>query len=537
LLTVDYRLGTALIFFVILPKNCFEMIVIGGRDICLEDFQRVLFDGEKVELDQDALREAGKNFLFLKEFSKEKIIYGINTGLGPMSQYKVCDEDRKSLQYNLIRSHASGSGERLSDINTRALMLARLNTLMKGYSGIHTDAMTILKEILNRQIIPYIPSHGGVGASGDLIQLAHLALVMIGEGEIAEGSQRIPTAEVFRKHKIQPLEMHIREALSLINGTSAMSGIGMVNVILSYRLLYWSLLASSLINEIVESYDDHFSLALNHAKLHFGQRFIAEEMNRILADSQLVRKREEYLFNGQNGETIFSKKIQEYYSLRCITQILGPVLDTIRHTEKVIVDEINSVNDNPVIDHRKENVYHGGNFHGDYVALEMDKLKLAITKLSILTERQLNFLMNDKLNNRLAPFVNRGILGLNLGMQGMQFTATSNVAENQMLSNPMYVHSIPTNNDNQDVVSMGTNAALITMKVVHNSFEVMAIHLMALLQAIDHLKISGNMSSATKEVYDELREFSPGFEEDGARYDELENMINYISRNGKITLP
>jgi len=504
------------------------MIVIGGRDICLEDFQKVVLAGEKIALDQDALKEAENNFLFLKEFSREKIIYGINTGLGPMSQYKVHDQDRIALQYNLIRSHAAGMGERLSDENVRAMMLARLNTLMKGYSGIHPSAMLILRDFLNLGLIPYIPSHGGVGASGDLVQLAHLALVMIGEGEMAEGNDLVPSGEVFIRHGLEPIRMHVREALSLINGTSAMSGIGSVNIIHSKKLIHWALIASCLINEIVESYDDHFSMPLNQVKLHYGQRYIAEEMNRILGDSQMVKKREDHLFNGSNGEKIFSKKIQEYYSIRCITQILGPVLDTISNAEKVVLDEINSVNDNPVIDHKKMNVYHGGNFHGDYVALEMDKLKLAITRLSMLLERQLNFLMNDKLNNKLPPFVNLGVLGLNLGMQGMQFTATSTVAENQMLSNSMYVHSIPTNNDNQDVVSMGTNAALVTRKVIENSFEVLAIHMLTLLQATDFLGIQDKLSSVTREAYIELREIVPVFSDDKVKYKDTARLKGHL---------
>jgi histidine ammonia-lyase len=508
------------------------MVVIGGKNVCLEDFRKVIFENEQVVLDEGALRDAEENYNFLKDFSRDKIIYGINTGLGPMSQYKVHDEDRLALQYNLIRSHASGSGERLSDENVRALMLARLNTLMRGYSGIHPDALHILRDLLNKGIVPYIPSHGGVGASGDLIQLAHLALVLIGEGEIARGSDRKATSEVFREQGVQPLKMHIREALSLINGTSAMSGIGMVNIIQAQKLLYWALLSSSLINEIVESYDDHFSMPLNMVKLHYGQRRIAEEMNRILADSKMVKKREDHLFNGTNGEKVFSKKIQEYYSLRCITQILGPILDTVRNSEKVVLDEINSVNDNPVIDHRNRNVYHGGNFHGDYVALEMDKLKIAITKLSMLVERQLNFLMNDKLNNRLTPFVNLGVLGLNLGMQGMQFTATSTVAENQMLSNPMYVHSIPTNNDNQDVVSMGTNAALACRRVIDNSFEVMSIHLMTMLQAVDYLKIREKLSTVTRLAYDELRDIFPVFVDDNVKYTDAARVKDYISNHG-----
>ena len=509
------------------------MIVIGGRDIGLEDFQKLLFEKEQVALAKDALAEAEANFMFLKEFSKDKIIYGINTGLGPMSQYKIHDEDRITLQYNLLRSHVTGTGEKISDENVRALMLGRLNNLMKGYSGIHIDAMILLRDMINLNIIPYIPAHGGVGASGDLIQLAHLGVVMLGEGEIVEGNKRVPTIEIFKKHGVSPLKIYIRECLSLVNGTSAMSGIGIVNILYARKLIYWALIASSMINEIVESYDDHFSLALNGVKLHPGQRYIAKEMNRILSDSKLVRKREKELFNGKNGEKIFSKKIQEYYSIRCITQILGPVYDTVSNAEKVVLNEINSVNDNPVIDHKQQNVYHGGNFHGDYVSLEMDKVKLAITKLSMLMERQLNFLMNDKLNNKLPPFVNLGKLGLNLGMQGAQFTATSTVAENQMLSNSMYVHSIPTNNDNQDVVSMGTNAALMTRKVIDNSFEVMAIHLMALLQATDFLQIQDRLSGITHNIYNELREIVPQFKEDLVKYNDIARLKDLIMSFGK----
>jgi histidine ammonia-lyase len=282
---------------------------------------------------------------------------------------------------------------------------------------------------------------------------------------------------------------------------------------------------------VVESYDDHFSVELNRVKLHPGQMEITNKLQKILADSHLTRKRAKDLFNGTNGETVFSKKIQEYYSLRCITQILGPVIDTIHGAEKVVINEINSVNDNPVIDFRNKNVYHGGNFHGDYVSLEMDKLKLAVTKLSMLAERQLSFLMNDKLNGKLPPFVNLGVLGLNLGMQGTQFTATSTVAENQVLSNPVYIHSIPTNNDNQDLVSMGTNAALITCQILENSYEVMSIHLLTLLQAVDYLKIEDKMSAFTKDLYHKLRAEVPVFLEDHVMSPDIRKMNNYISRN------
>lgn len=507
------------------------MVKIGGRHITLEDFQRILFLNEKIELDQQALSDTGQCFSFLEEFSKDKIIYGINTGLGPMSQYKVREEDRLKLQYNLIRSHAAGTGEPLEEMHVKALMVARLNTLMLGYSGIHPSVIGLLRDLINHDITPVIPRHGGVGASGDLVQLAHLALALIGEGDVTVHGERLPASEALSRTGLKPIKMHIREALSLINGTSAMSGIGIVNVIYARQLLNWAVASSALINEVVESYDDHFSPRLNRVKLHPGQMEITEKLQKILSGSRLTRKRADDLFSGTNGETIFSRKIQEYYSLRCITQVLGPVSDTIHQSETVVLNEINSVNDNPVIDFRNKDVYHGGNFHGDYVSLEMDKLKLAVTKLSMLAERQLAFLMNDKLNGKLPPFVNLGVLGLNLGMQGMQFTATSTVAENQALSNPVYVHSIPTNNDNQDIVSMGTNAALMAWRIIGNSYEVMSIHLLTLLQAVDYLKIDDRMATFTKELYHKLREVVPVFIEDRFMAPDIRKINEYITHN------
>ena len=220
--------------------------------------------------------------------------------------------------------------------------------------------------------------------------------------------------------------------------------------------------------------------------------------------------------------------MQEYYSIRCVPQILGPIADTISYSYKVVANEINSVNDNPVIDHEIENVFHGGNFHGDYVALEMDKLRICITKLTMLAERQLNFLLNNKLNEKLPPFVNLGTLGLNFGMQGVQFTATSNTAESQTLSNPMYIHSIPNNNDNQDIVSMGTNSALLTGRVIENAFEVLAIEFLTILQAVDYLGSRKAMSQKTQAVFDSLRILAPSFSNDSVKYIVLKELKNYL---------
>jgi histidine ammonia-lyase len=207
------------------------------------------------------------------------------------------------------------------------------------------------------------------------------------------------------------------------------------------------------------------------------------------------------------------------------------VLDTILCAEKVLINEVNSTNDNPIIDSDARNVFHGGNFHGDYVALEMDKLKIAITKLSMLAERQLNYLMNPKLNEKLPPFVNLGKLGLNLGMQGVQFTAVSTVAENQTLSFPMYIHSITNNNDNQDIVSMGTNAALMSKKVIDNTYQVLAIEMISILQAIDYLEIKNRLSSYSLSKYEDLRQIVPKFTEDTIKYKDIQNIEQYIMEN------
>ena len=498
----------------------------------LTDFYRILFDNEQLELDENTLKRLDDSFRFLKDFSENKIIYGVNTGFGPMAQYKIENEDRINLQLNLIRSHATGAGEVMEPLYVKALMLARLNTLCLGKSGIHSSVATTMLEMINQDITPLIFEHGGVGASGDLVQLAHLALVLIGEGEVFFKGKRRPTREVFEERNIEPARIEIREGLALMNGTSAMTGIGIVNIIYSQRLLNWAIFCSSVINEIVQAYDDHLSEELNTSKLHPGQQRVAEHMRKHLADSKLTRDRNEHLYtNGADKNTFFKEKVQEYYSLRCVPQILGPVLDTIENSLKILIEEVNSANDNPIIDVETEHVYHGGNFHGDYVSLEMDKLRLVITKTAMLAERQLNYLLNSKLNDILPPFVNLGKLGLNFGMQGAQFTAVSTTAENQMLSNSMYVHSIPNNNDNQDIVSMGANSANMTRKVIENSFEVLSTELATIIQALYYLDFDDKLSSATKSKLEILREIIPPIKEDRPLYEEISRLKDHLINN------
>jgi len=511
------------------------MIKVGQQRLSAGDFEKILYSGEKIELDSAALDKVERSFTFLKSYSQNKIIYGINTGLGPMAQYKISDEDQRQLQYNLIRSHSSGAGQPISEDLSRAAMLARLNSLMQAASGVHPSTVTLLRDLLNEKVSACIFERGGVGASGDLVQLAHLALNLIGEGEVLVDGALRPAKEVYQSKNIKPLEVHLREGLALMNGTSAMTGVGMANIIHARYLLVCSIKLSAITNELMKSFDDHFSFELNHVKHHRGQSKVAEMMRTLLGDSKLIRKRPEHLYHRKIEEAVFTDKVQEYYSLRCVPQILGPIYDTIFEVQRVLEDEVNSANDNPVIDHEKEMVYHGGNFHGDYVALAMDKLKIVITKLSMLSERQLNYLLNDKLNQKLPPFINLGKLGLNLGIQGMQFTATSTTAENQTLSYPMYLHSISNNNDNQDIVSMGCNAALMTRRVIDNSFDVLAVQTLALAQAIDFLKYQTRMSSFTHKFFDDVRAIVPAIIEDKPRYQDIQKIRKYLVKLGSST--
>jgi len=510
------------------------MVIIGNRYLNIENFRKVLFGGGNVALDTLALKNIEENHKFLDEFSNNKLIYGINTSFGPMAQYRISEKDKLTLQYNLIRSHCSGLGNPLPEEYAKAVMLARLNTLMLGYSGIHKSLAETIAAFINNKIYPFIPEHGSVGASGDLVQLAQFALNLIGEGEVFYKGKKVKAAVALKAAKIKPLQIHIREGIALMNGTAAMTGIGLINILKAQNLLSWSLVASSMINEIVEAFDDHFSEGLNNAKIHSGQKKIAETMRHTLAGSKLIRHRPDHLYSKKIEVEVLKDKVQEYYSLRCVPQILGPVYDAIANAEKVLLNEVNSANDNPIIDHKNENVYHGGNFHGDYVSFEMDKLKIAVAKMCMMCERQLNYLLNDKLNEKLPPFVNLGKLGLNFGMQGMQFTATSTTAENQTLSFPMYLHSIPNNNDNQDIVSMGTNSALLAKKVVDNTAEVLAIEFMTILQAVDYLGFEQRLSPSTQKVFTSLRKTAPKFTDDKPRNEELTKLKNLILENNPL---
>lgn len=499
--------------------------------LTLATVEKILWDGEPMSEDLIAWDNIEKSYDFLKSFCAQKVIYGINTGFGPMAQWRVDDDYLTDLQYNIIRSHSTGAGEALPDAFVKAAMIVRLNQLAQGHSGVHPATLQLLLKMINHDIIPFIPSHGSVGASGDLVQLAHIALCMLGEGKVHYKGQWRATSEVFTELNINPLDIHIREGLSLTNGTSVMTGISIVNQHFAEKLLDLAIVSTVWMNEIAMSYDDFMSVPLNEVRRHKGQIEVARRMRETASGGSLLKKREHALYtDAHKDEKVFTHKIQAYYSLRCAPQILGPILDTMNYTRQILEEELNCASDNPIVDPETQNVYHGGNFHGDYISLEQDKLKIAIVRLVMTAERQMNYLFHDRINGILPPFLNMGTLGLNYGMQACQFTATSTTAECQTLAMPNYVHSIPNNNDNQDIVSMGTNSALLCNQVINNAYQVMSIHMIALAQATDCLDVASKLSPATRHEYDTIRQIIGPRVEDAPFYDEIKNVENYLRK-------
>lgn len=513
-----------------------QVIVTDSSELTLEEVHRVVYGGAQVALSETGVRNLARSRELLDSHAQESIVYGLNTGFGPMANCRIPETSQRELQFNLIRSHAMGSGKRIPDLFVGATMLCRLVSFMKGYSGVSDDLVHLLVAFLNHRIYPVIPEHGGVGASGDLVQLAHVGLALIGEGQSVLDGEVMPTKEAMTRFGLTALELVGRDGLAILNGVSVMTGIGLVNVFEAERLLSWAVAASALLMEVIECPRDPIHPELNHRKQHPGQQSIASTMETLLHDSECMRPNCMPLESMSNENGKLRNNVQENYSVRCVPQILGPILDTITYARSVVSNELNSVSDNPVLCPDSGMILHGGNFHGDYVALEMDKLKISIVKLSMLCERQLDYLMNDGLNNRFPPFMNLGTLGLNLGMQGAQFTATSTAAENQSLAFPMYVHSIPTNRGNQDIVSMGTNAALMANCVIQNSFEILAIEFVALLQAVDHAQCEEKLSTCSRETYRILRGIVPLFREDSLRTEQIDALRSYLKGNRALTI-
>lgn len=493
-----------------------------GNTLTMDDVALVSDGCVEVLLSEEARKRVLRGSDYLKQVSQKEVVYGVNTGFGPMARTFINSSKQKELQYNLVRSHAVGQGATLELRSIRAMMVIRLNTLAKGYSGVNLEVLDGLINFINNDILPVVFEHGSVGASGDLVQLAHISLGLIGEGEVFVRGDRVKSSGAIKKLHLKKVELSGRDGLALINGTASMTAIAAVNLIEAKRLVCNATLLSALIFEIVSAGTECVDPIISNVRPHAGQKETSRLMRDFLKGSKMVKKTQRRLVPkniiAETGN--LDEMIQEIYSLRCVPQIIGPVLDTINSAINVVEIEMNSVTDNPIVDPDR-GVFHAGNFHGDYVSLEMDKVKIAVTKLSLLMERQINFLFNPHLNGKLPPFVNTGTLGLNLGLQGLQFVATSNAAENQTLSTPMSVHSISTNNDNQDIVSMGTNSAILASRVIENTFQIQSILCIAACRAVAYLKIEKNLGSGTSGLYVNMRDYVPFGSEDVQMYDKI----------------
>ncbi len=506
-------------------------ITLDGESLSIKDICTIIKDPSlKVEVSLAALEKIKKSKEILDKNLEKQIMYGINTGFGPMASFVIGRGQLLELQENLIRSHAVGIGEPIDSSFSLAAMIVRLNTLAKGNSGVSPALLKQLEDFINHRIIPVIPEHGAVGTSGDLVQLAHIALSLIGEGEVFYSGKIQKTKEVLKQVGIQPYKLQPKEGLALINGTSVMAAISALVVDKSEKLLNLSIKNGALALELVQAYDDSISEVLQSVRPHLGQQKVAEKLRNIVSSSKLMRDRVVLSKTEKVTDHVHQipHEVQNVYSIRCIPQILGPILETLEKVKSVVEIEINSSTDNPIVDIENEKFIHGGNFHGDYISSHIDFLKIAIVKLTMLSERRTNFFLHDKINEKFPPFMNLKTPGLTLGLQGLQFVATSTTAQNQTLAFPQYVHSIPTNGDNQDVVSMGTDSALLAAKVIENAFVVISIEAVVLAQGVDYLGVIDSLSKETGSLFRSIRGIFKEVREDRSMSLEMNELVAFL---------
>jgi histidine ammonia-lyase len=491
------------------------IVVLNGNDLTIEDIVAIGVGDKQVALDPAALKRCAASRQFLEEeVAAKRIIYGVNTSFGPMCNKIIQDSEIEALQVNIIRSHAAGLGDPLKPYVSVAIMAVRLNTLVKGYSGVRIELLEFMKNMVNQGIAPYIPECGSVGASGDLIHLAHLSLAIIGEGQSYYKSELRDTAEIFTLLGITPMCLSFKEGIALMNGTSAMTALAAFALFGARKLLRVSCVTGAFALEIFGGIDDAFDEDLHLVKPHPGQVQIADAIRKLYSGSgnitlrknmhDLIREQET---DGPVYET--SINVQDVYSIRCTPQVLAPVSEAIEFACRVVETEANSSNDNPIIIPEKMKIIHGGNFHGQSISFAMDMLCIAIATLCNLSERRTNKFLDKNLNEGLPEFLIPGTLGLTMGFMGAQYLATSTTAENRQLSNPVSTNSISCNASNQDVVSMGTVAARKAFKAVSNAKHVVTLEVLADLQALS-FRNADKLGKGTSRIFDILnREFTP----------------------------
>lgn len=481
-------------------------ILLTGNTLSLDDVRRIVYENRPVQLDAQAREAVDRARAVIEDVvAHDRLAYAVTTGVGKLSDVRIPPAENRTLQLNLMRSHAVGVGEPLSETVSRAMMLLRANSLCKGCSGVRGVVIDTLCEMLNRGVHPVIPSQGSVGASGDLAPLAHLGLVLIGEGEAMYHGNRISGADALRAAGIRPISLEAKETISLINGTQAMLAVGLLAVLDAEILAETADAVGALTLDVLQGTDAAFDERIHLARPHKGQVEVAANLRRLLAGSEIHESHRD------------CNRVQDAYSMRCMPQVHGAVRDTVRYCRSVFEVEMNSAVDNPLVFPDAEKPGHGdiisgGNFHGEPLAFALDFLAIALSALAGISERRIERLVNPSLNEGLPAFLAPGA-GLNSGFMMPQVTAAALVSENKVLAHPASVDSITTSGNKEDYVSMGQTAAIKLQRIVQNTRNVMAIEALAAAQALD-FRAPLKTTPALQKVHDAIREVSPKIEED-----------------------
>ena len=493
------------------------MIKIDGNSLTLEDIVNVSRHYYQIELTPEAIVEVEKSREYVDHLVESgAVVYGITTGFGNFSNVHISKDEAKELQRNLIISHSCGIGNTFSKEIVRAIMLLRINNLAKGFSGIRLCTLNTLIELLNKGVHPRIYEKGSLGASGDLVPLAHMVLPMLGEGEAEFEGEILAGAEAMKRAGIEPLELTSKEGLALINGTQVMTAVGALTVYDSIQLLKANDIATSLTIEALNGITDPFIPELHALRPHPGQGIVAANLLKPLKNSERTT---------HQGDL----RVQDAYSLRCAPQIQGASHDAINFVKSRVEIEINSVTDNPIILRDKNMGISGGHFHGQPMALAFDFLGIALAEIANVSERRIERLVNPALNNGLPAFLTENG-GLHSGYMIVQYAAASLVSENKVLAHPASVDSIPSSANQEDHVSMGTIAARKAKDIFNNAKSVVGMELMLACQAIDLNKSDANkaLGVGTKVAYDSIRELIPALETDRITYVDMHKAIDLI---------
>ncbi|MDZ5473515.1 histidine ammonia-lyase [Bacillus sp. 31A1R] len=489
------------------------MVILTGNTLTLEEVRRVVFDKEEVSISQESIDRVNKSHEAVQRIVKEKrVIYGINTGFGKFSDVLIDEEHVEELQLNLIRSHACGVGELFPEVVSRTMLLLRANALLKGYSGARLVLIERLLELFKREIHPVVPSQGSLGASGDLAPLSHLALVLVGEGQVFYKGEIKETKEVLSIVGLEPLTLQAKEGLALINGTQAMTSMGVIGYLEAEKLAYQSEMIASLTMEGLRGITDAFDEDIHLARGYSQQVETAKRIREYLAGSQLTTRQ---------GEL----RVQDAYSLRCIPQVHGATWQALDYVKEKIEIEMNAATDNPLIFDDGEKIISGGNFHGQPIAFAMDFMKIAVAELANISERRIERLVNPQLND-LPAFLSPEP-GLQSGAMIMQYCAASLVSENKTLAHPASVDSIPSSANQEDHVSMGTIGSRHAYQIIQNSNKVLAIELICAMEALDYRGID-KMAEQTRNYYMNARKIVPSFKKDRVFSKDIEAISTWL---------